>query len=259
MTNQRTAQPPDQAKPIYVGYLGVPGDVLRVLRILVPMHLVAMAISAAILAGLQRDPGDGTWSTGSTTTLEGRLVFEPYGMIESIDEHGDARSVLLVTVGKLGAPEALRELAGRRVKAEGYAIQRGGRMILELDGGASVRPIDGGATERAGAFLATPLGVQELSGEIVDPKCAFGVMKPGDGKAHRACASLCIRGGIPPMLAWDRAGGERSYCLLVDESGGPMNERVLSFIAEPVSLRGEVERRGDLLVMRVETDGIRRR
>ena len=27
-----------------------------------------------------------------------------------------------------------------------------------------------------------------------------GAMKPGDGKTHKGCAALCLRGGIPPAL-----------------------------------------------------------
>ena len=44
------------------------------------------------------------------------------------------------------------------------------------------------------------IGEVTLVGEVVDPKCWLGDMKPGDGKAHAACARLCMEGGIPPML-----------------------------------------------------------
>ena len=36
-----------------------------------------------------------------------------------------------------------------------------------------------------------------LKGEIIDPKCYLGAMKPGGGKTHKACAMRCIAGGIP--------------------------------------------------------------
>ena len=42
--------------------------------------------------------------------------------------------------------------------------------------------------------------MMDVKGEIVDPKCFFGVMKPGEGKPHKDCAIRCILGGIPPVL-----------------------------------------------------------
>ena len=51
-------------------------------------------------------------------------------------------------------------------------------------------------------------GPVTVSGEIVDSKCFLGVMVPGAGKTHKECASLCLRGGIPPAPV--RAGSSRA-------------------------------------------------
>ena len=56
-------------------------------------------------------------------------------------------------------------------------------------------------------LMPTSLGVATLRGEIVDSKCYLGAMKPGDQKTHKACATLCIRGGIPPVLVERLPGG----------------------------------------------------
>jgi len=40
-------------------------------------------------------------------------------------------------------------------------------------------------------------GEFDLVGEIVDSKCYFGNMNPGNGKVHRDCAVRCMSGGIP--------------------------------------------------------------
>jgi hypothetical protein len=50
---------------------------------------------------------------------------------------------------------------------------------------------------QAESFADRPI---EVRGEIVDSKCFLGVMVPGSGKTHKDCASLCLRGGIPPAL-----------------------------------------------------------
>ena len=102
------------------------------------------------------------------------------------------------------------------------------------------------------------LGPARLAGQIMDSKCFFGVMRPGRGKTHKACASLCIRGGIPPsMWVRNRAGGE-SVLLLTDADGGPMSMDILPFVADPVSVTGEVVRVGDLLQLRADVSAFRR-
>jgi hypothetical protein len=103
-----------------------------------------------------------------------------------------------------------------------------------------------------------------LAGEIVDSKCYLGAMKPGDGKGHKACAVLCISGGIPPMLV-SASGSESertvSYYLLVGASGQPMNARVLPFVAEAVEVSGVVEDWEGLRMLRVDDEpaALRRR
>ena len=69
-------------------------------------------------------------------------------------------------------------------------------------------PLDGSAASRV-----------TLRGEIVDSKCFLGVMVPGAGRTHKECASLCVRGGIPPALfVRDRHG--RSALLLLERLRG---------------------------------------
>jgi hypothetical protein len=43
-------------------------------------------------------------------------------------------------------------------------------------------------------------GLVKLTGEIVDSKCFLRVIAPGSGKTHKECASLRLRGGIPPAV-----------------------------------------------------------
>ncbi|MCI5045576.1 MAG: hypothetical protein MRY72_12835, partial [Aquisalinus sp.] len=94
-----------------------------------------------------------------------------------------------------------------------------------------------------------------LQGMIMDTKCFFGVMRPGRGKTHKACASLCIRGGIPPSFWAKTKEGREVVMLLTDEAGNPVSDQVLPLVAEAVEARGRVVRQGDWLHFQVSPEG----
>jgi hypothetical protein len=77
-------------------------------------------------------------------------------------------------------------------------------------------------------------------------------MNPGQLLPHRACAIRCISGGIPPVLLVRQKDGPPIYLLLVSADGGPVNQQVLDMVAEPVQITGEIERQGDLLILRAD-------
>ena len=93
------------------------------------------------------------------------------------------------------------------------------------------------------------MGFQTLRGEIYDPKCAFGVMKPGYGKIHRSCAVRCISGGIPPVLKIENDNGQKNYVLLVDTMGSPINKAILPYVADQIQICGQLKRQDDWLVL----------
>jgi hypothetical protein len=84
-------------------------------------------------------------------------------------------------------------------------------------------------------------------------------MRPGVGHGHRACAQLCILGGIPPVLVTIGADGRETHYLLASTAGAKVNVAVAPFAAEPVEVRGRLVRRGDLNVLHVDPAEIRRR
>jgi len=95
-----------------------------------------------------------------------------------------------------------------------------------------------------------------LKGEIIDPKCYLGAMKPGGGKTHKACAMLCISGGVPPMLVTRDANEQETFYLLTTDQGGVANELVLPFVGDRVEVAGRLEEHGDLLLLRIVRDGL---
>ena len=92
----------------------------------------------------------------------------------------------------------------------------------------------------------------------MDSKCFLGVMNPGQLTPHRACAIRCISGGVPPMLLVRQSDGSAIYLLLVSSGGKAVNKQVLDLVAEPVEITGEVERQGELLILRADPATYRR-
>ena len=123
----------------------------------------------------------------------------------------------------------------------------------------SIEPIPNSPIPRFNdSTLPVPLGQQTLIGEIVDSKCYLGVMNPGQLTTHRACAIRCISGGIPPVLLVHQTNGPALYFLLVSRDGRPVNKQVLDMVAEPVQITGDVERQGELLILRADPPTYRR-
>ncbi len=243
----------------YIGYQRqAPAGLSRFQRWTVAALLLAAAVVAVALAALQSDFDPGVFEFGVVRDFAGVVHERPHPLL-LVDRPGhnlpEPSRFLLVAAGKHGADGEVAGLDGRRVRLRGTLIHRQGQTMVEVVAG-SVEPT-GDATARPAAG-AVDLGVQTLRGEIVDSKCYLGVMKPGRGKPHRACATLCIRGGIPPVLRVETGSGEYRHFLLTDEAGGVINHRLLDLIAVPVEIAGRVLRTGDLLVLEIDPTTIRR-
>ena len=130
-------------------------------------------------------------------------------------------------------------------------------MIEVADG--SIKSIADSTIQHSNdSTIPVRLGQQTLIGEIVDSKCYLGVMNPGQLTTHRACAIRCISGGIPPVLLVRQTNGPALYFLLVSSDGRPVNKQVLSMVAEPIEVTGNVERQGELLILRADPATYRR-
>lgn len=93
----------------------------------------------------------------------------------------------------------------------------------------------------AAAIPTINLGMQTLRGEIIDPKCYFGAMNPGQGKPHLSCAARCISGGIMPVLKYEE-DNQLKYAVLVGLHGEKINNEVLNFIGVPVEVKGNLSK-----------------
>lgn len=80
-------------------------------------------------------------------------------------------------------------------------------------------------------------------------------MKPGTGLAHKACANLCLNGGVPPVFVSTSPVQGHIFFLVASHDGGQMPAALLDKTSVPVVLEGTVERRDDLLIFKVDGPG----
>jgi hypothetical protein len=119
--------------------------------------------------------------------------------------------------------------------------------MLELNDPGSFAVVDESRTKPSAEAL---LGTAALTGELVDTKCYFGVMRPATGKVHRGCAVRCLSGGVPPGLLVRDASGNGVVVLLVGGDGGPLRFNV-QWAARLVRAEGELELRDNLPILKV--------
>ncbi|MFN0080953.1 MAG: Rieske 2Fe-2S domain-containing protein [Ferruginibacter sp.] len=95
-------------------------------------------------------------------------------------------------------------------------------------------------------------GTQTFTGQIIDPKCYFGAMNPGEGKPHLSCAARCISGGIMPVLKY-QVNNQNKYAVLVGVNGEKINNEVLNFIGVPVEIKGNLSEMENWGVLKIDT------
>ncbi|CAN5581806.1 hypothetical protein BH09PLA1_BH09PLA1_04990 [soil metagenome] len=242
----------EPADEFFVGYLPVPMRLRTFLRAAMLLLIVIAGVGAALIASGQRDPGTGKWDLDDPSETIGVIGEAPYPVLRTA-----SATILLIDQGKVGAVDRVKGLQGRTVKIRGTRIERESVRLIELaeDPGA-IQTIDGETT--ADPIVTTDGATIVLRGEIVDPKCHSGAMKPGDGKTHKACATLCIRGGIPPVLIDD---AQRRF-LLVDHAGGALTgeslDAILPFVGDRVEVSGVIQRQGDLVMLLIDSAHLHR-
>ncbi len=285
-----TPTPPARVTPItssgaaaadefYVGYLPkAPRGIARRSATAAAALLAIGAGAAGLAAAAQRSPGPGRWDDDKVVDLWGRFISKPVPMLLTPGHQaGSWRVTLLVNAGKCGAfapedscgplavlvsndaeregarAEAMRRWEGAWITARGTAVSPGlSTSMLELESGE--RSVSAMTRPPSGLVMpeVAPLGEATIVGEIVDSKCFLGVMKPGHGRAHRACAARCIAGGIPAaMTAVDPETGKPALVVLASDDGGPLGKAVLPYVGGRVTARGALSRIGETLVLRV--------
>lgn len=240
----------------FVGYLPEqpPRIARRVRGSVLAVAGLALGLGAIFVAA-QQPYADAHFEYGQEREFAGTIEEEPPTLWTG-GEFSPAGH-LLVAPGKHGAAMLVAGLEGRTVTLRGKRIWRKGMepmAMIEIAPG-SLRPAaQAGARVPAGEHL----GRVRLAGQIVDGKCYLGVMNPGEGKVHRDCAARCIAGGAPPLLAV--AGGlpRGRLVSLAGSQGESIHAQLLDFVAEPVTIEGELIRHGDQYSLRADLGTLRR-
>ncbi len=243
-------QPDSDSDPFYVGYLPMPPAYRQSMRRAVVLIAIWSAMMSLLLVLSLPSPGKGQWEAVRERSWSGLLLEEPYPMI--VTQNG---ALLVVSMGKHDARDQLAGHFGQQINLRGYELHRDGRRMIEL-------APDSIHTPDPPVHIATPeLRVlddepQTFTGEIVDGKCFLGAMKPGEGMGHRACAVLCLTGGLPPMFADEKRKRDALFPLLVIDGKSEMPPSLMGKVACRVSInarRGEI---GGLPVLIADADDI---
>ncbi len=244
----------------FVGYLPTPP---RTTRFALSAGVVALALALALaylLATGMARPGRG-YERGGSVELTGVFTMAPAPLLWVADDADDpsrVRAVLLVQSWKAGLPASAAELDDHVVHVRGQLLAREGWRMVAIGGALEEAELDAATLARLRARTRSSLGEVTLRGEIVDEKCFLGSMRPGTGRAHRACAQQCIAGGIPAVMITRDAQGAATQYLLVDAGGAAIGASVLPWVAEPVEVRGTLMREGDLVLLATSPESITR-
>jgi hypothetical protein len=256
-----------QPDEFYIGYLPrAPEKSEKFLRKVILALLFIAVIVAVILVIGQNSFYPSVFEFGIYREFEGVIKEKPYPVLW-VQRPGEAGALpgysqyYLVSFGKFGALEAVREMDGKRVKLQGSLIYRDNQTMIEIQEGLLEVIDDQPGMLTRSTWNRQPgktLGTFQLTGEIVDSKCFFGVMNPGNLKTHKSCAIRCISGGIPPVLVVKNKKGLATYFLLVSEEGKTVNREVLPLVADPVEITGEVIQYENLLVLKADPQTYRK-
>ncbi|MGB0913632.1 MAG: hypothetical protein ACPGSW_08580 [Phaeobacter italicus] len=245
----------DRKKPFFVGYLPVPRLLRRFLLVVSALFVAAFAGIGLTLGVAQDDPGDGAFRFDyGRQTVTGVVELTPYPLLRVTAGNDRIRAgttLMLAGQGKTNVDQRAIPLAGKLATVSGVVLQRGDLNMLQLRGGEQgIAAADGTAP----AQDVEPLGRWKLAGEICDGKCLAGAMRPGRGIAHKACANLCLIGGVPPVFVSTQAVDGSEFLLITGPDGAPLPDSAYDHVAQYVSIEGEVERRGDLLLLRLDPE-----
>lgn len=251
----------------YIGYLAKApkktGSFIRKVIVLAAASICAVAI---VLSLYQRKFSDSVFEYGINSKVEGYYFEKPVPHLAvplGLNSSGKEmyQNVILVGPGKAGAREVVmritqnegKSLIGAKVELTGFMIHGDGKALLQV-----TFEDNDNLTFLAGATAPKETldssAQRSVAGEIVDPKCYFGVMKPGEGKAHRACAIRCIAGGIPPVL---HADSPDDYFLIVNEKWEPVNEDVLDIVGDHIILTGKEITWNDWKILKIDSKDLR--
>ena len=236
----------------YISYAPVPPSYRRFLLRFVPL-LVAGAVLFAVFLPVVHDQFN-VGKIQGVQELEGLLVADPVPHLVvprpgNVESNVPFSRYVLSGTGKTAPKASVLEHLGQWVKLNGIVVSRNQLSVIAV---RSTEVIDPPTSVSISPNDGTSLGQYTLTGEIVDGKCYPGIMKPGQGKTHRACAIRCISGGVPAVFRVQNNRNDVMYFLLADRQGQAVNDRILDLVADPIRIVGEVIQYDDMFVVQAD-------
>ena len=248
----------EKKPPFFVGYLGVP-KALKGFLLKVSLLIFAGFAAGAVLAGAsQDDPGQAGFRFDyGRQTLTGVLEANPYPLLyvtQGNERVKAGHTMMLSGQGKTPIMANLASLEGNEVQVSGIILKRGELDMLQVAGGKrGIKDL----SKQGDIPASEPIGRWRIKGEICDGKCLAGAMNPGRGLAHKACANLCLLADIPPVFVSSQPIEGQEFLLVAGPDGGPFPQELYQYVGQFLELETDIERRGDLLVMKIDPDKIR--
>jgi len=241
----------------YVGYLPkAPTAVAHFVRkVIIVLGLSAVTAALVLVVG-QMPFASSAFEYGNLRSFEGVVVTRPFPTLlvarpGEVGQQDKYSRYLLVAPGKHGADDLVASFDGKQVRLQGQLIYREGETMVEITPG-SIAVID---TAPAVQETTRDLGAVTVTGEIVDSKCYLGVMNPGQGKVHRDCAARCLSGVIPPVFI--TSDGHEQFLLVGLDGRALGREAVREFIAEPITIRGNLLQQGESRLLKIDARTLR--
>ena len=237
--------------PFFIGFLPIPKELRGFLSATAAGLIALFTFTGWLIGANQDDPGNGAFrfDLGRQTVI-GVVELHPYPLLRVTrgSEAVPAGHTLMMTgIGKRGIMNRAAPLDGQLAMASGVLLQRGDLTMIQLRGGERGLKAEEG---RGPAVETEKLGRWRLVGEICDGKCLAGAMRPGRGLAHKACANLCITGGVPPVFVSTQPVEGSEFLLIGGTDGAGMDAELYDHVGAFVEVEGDIERRGSLLVFR---------
>ena len=241
--------------PFFVGSLPVPRDLRRFLTGLA-LGLVVVAGALGYLIGTtQDDPGPAAFRFDyGRQTVSGVIERTPIPVLhvtQGNERIPAGRTLMLSGQGKNGVMDRQAAVHGQLVEVSGVILERGTMDMLQLRGGNNgMKAIEG----EGEIPEVEDLGRWKLAGEICDGKCLAGAMRPGRGIAHKACANLCVLGGVPPVFVSTQPFEGTEFLMIAGPGGSDLPHAIYDLMAQYISVEGRITRHGDLLVFAMEPE-----
>ena len=225
----------------YIGYLShAPPRTTRLLQKTVLMVFTILFIGVVVFAFAQNDFDRGVFDFFNLGQYEGVIKLNqstPYLVTQSKDIY------LIVGDGKFGAYEWAKSFSDKQIRFSAKLIQREPIKMLEVDRSSVPQEID--FQQQVQLAIGEPdiveQGMATVRGELVDTKCFLGVMRPGAGKVHRACAIRCLSGGVPPGILLRHKNIHLSVVIVLSFSDPEYSKKISQWAGREVSARGQLK------------------